>query len=192
MKKTILIFMMIILSFTNKSYSANESELTTLKKITLLSIINIGVHSFGHAQEGNFQNENITIDIRNFTEIWNERKTASDKTALLISGAGFRAQDAFVKFIANSNLSKINYLITGIYKLGYTLGFPQYIGAIQGDQNGDLEKIADINGRKNIYMYLSISGIADIYKSIYYNDQWELYFWQSRNGIPGLNFTTKF
>jgi hypothetical protein len=157
-------------------------ELADLSDIILASLISIGGHPLGHIEEGQRQNVEVGLNVPSLTEHWN---SDDRKKRLRINGAGFRAQDG-LKNYGGKDVSLAN----GLYKLGYLAGLPQKMGV---PTEGDINLMAkDLGNSRYVKGSLLASALADLHKNSNPDRKWDLDFWQSSEGIPGLAYRRKF
>ena len=139
----------------------------------------------GHVQQGNNFNIDVKVKLEKFIETWQTNDRAE---GLLMDGAGFRAQDALGKLTKNTKYYKTTRLFNGVYKIGYLCDSFKLFGV---KARGDIRHMAE-KSDSNVKALIFISAAVDIYKINDSSAFWDLSFWQSRGGAPGLTGSISF
>ncbi|MEE9354207.1 MAG: hypothetical protein V3U75_01320 [Methylococcaceae bacterium] len=157
----------------------------SLSKLALAGLLTTISHSLGHVGQGNRVGIPVKVNPNEFTETWHTR---DKKKALKIHGAGFRAQDELTRQLGASSMPKEASLANAIYKAGYLLGVAKQVTGV----DDDIDHIGKNTGSKTpTQLSLIASILSDIHKSKHPDRKWDLGFWQSKNGAPGLRATIK-
>ncbi|MCK5603869.1 hypothetical protein KAR91_18425 [Candidatus Pacearchaeota archaeon] len=161
--------------------------MVSLMNVLIAIALSTGAHTFGHVAEGNRQQIDVTLQPTEFSEFW---ITPSDrKTRMLMNGAGFRSQEALSKWVEPTNLARAVMLANGVYKLGYLTKIHHKLGA---PTNDDISRLnSDTASSITGYSVLA-SAIVDLYKVGNPELNFDLVFWQAREGTPGLVLTVAF
>ena len=158
----------------------------SLSKLALAGLLTSAAHTLGHVEQGNRLGVKVKVSPSSLNESWH---TKTPKKNLKMQGAGFRTQDDLVGKLGDSPITKEIGLATAAYKLGYLLGLPQKLGA---KTKGDIQNIGKITGSKTpTQLSLIASILSDIHKSKHPDREWDVGFWQSKEGAPGLRVTIK-
>lgn len=158
----------------------------SLSKIALAGLLSSAAHTLGHVEQGNMLGVKVKVNPSTLTETWDRKNPKKD---LKMQGAGFRTQDDLLEKLGDSPITKEIGLVNAAYKLGYLLGLPQKLGA---ETKGDIDNIGKLTGSKApTQLSLIASILSDIHKSKNPDRKWDLGFWQSKKGAPGLRLTIK-
>lgn len=143
----------------------------------------LGVHELGHMIEADYSG--VRLDWSGGVLI---AHTNDNEKMSRLAGAGLVFQnflggmDSFLP--VESGLARSIRIASALNRLGY-VAFPQ---SLLGD-GGDVKTLDD-TGRGGDFLRgaLVISALADFYKAYNPDDRWDLNFWQSSKGAPGLLF----
>lgn len=179
MKSILLVLALLLVA--QPAYSFDERS-PSLGRLVLAGILTSRSHLWGHVEQANQLGVPIKTTF-NSPERW---KTDDLKKDLLIHGAGFRAQDKLTRRLQYSDIAKESNFSNAVYKIWYLLDGPQR----QGQRTkGDINNMARRGGNKQlIQLSLIASILADLHKADNPDRKWDLGFWQSNNGAPGLLF----
>ena len=157
----------------------------SLGKLALAGLITTISHSLGHVEQGNRVGIPVKVNPAKFTETW---KTRDKRKDLKVHGAGFRTQDELTKRLGASSMSKEASIANAIYKAGYLLGISKQMTGV----DDDIDHIGKSAGSKTpTQLSLIASILSDIHKSKNPDRKWDVGFWQSKKGAPGLRLTIK-
>jgi hypothetical protein len=143
----------------------------------------LGVHELGHMIEADYSR--VQLDWRGGVLI---AHTENREKLARLAGAGLVFQnflggmDSFLP--VESGLARSVRVASALNRLGY-VAFPESLLKDGGDV-----KTLDNTGRGGDFLKgaLVISALADLYKALNPDDRWDLNFWQSSKGTPGLLF----
>jgi hypothetical protein len=143
----------------------------------------LGVHELGHLIEADYSGVPVEWSGGKLVAYTDDR----EKLARL-AGAGLVFQNllgGMGSFLpVESGLARSIRVASALNRLGY-VAFPE---SILGD-GGDVNTMDDTKrGGDFLKGALAISALADLYKAFKPDDRWDINFWQSPTGTPGLEF----
>ena len=155
-----------------------------------------GAHTGGHMDLAHRMGMNPAyVDYRTMSErvpawVSNPRTEQERRAATTWHGAGFEGQDAFKQSINDPDDRDRYRLMSGLYKLGYSLLGPQ--GSYAGE--GDVGSMKRISRNKFVVPLLSVSALNDMYRGSTGEKlaPWmpdEIDFSTFEQGTPGLKFS---
>lgn len=157
----------------------------SLLDLLLATVIASGAHTLGHIEEGNRQNVDVTVNLRELTESWD---TIDKGKNLRIHGGGFRSQDALAKLADSKKIGSSIRLANGLYKLGYLSNIHGRLGT---KGLGDTKSIDKATGNKIASYSVLLSALSDLHKAKNPNTNLGLEFWQTEKGTPGIKLINK-
>ena len=150
-----------------------------LKELLLAWFFISGAHTIGHIQEGHDQRKPVSV--KGFAEHWNEGKDVNADSR--IHGAGFRIQDKLGDMMDSTDMGQATHLANALYKIGFLSGSTRLVGL-----DGDIENLKKNTGSP-VNVFIGLSALMDLYKVKNPQSSWQLNFWQSELGTPGLTFS---
>jgi len=149
---------------------------------TLLALgIVFGGHEMGHELEADRQNVPMSFDNKMIANI----DTRDPKKLSRIVNAGFEGQDIITGALRGTQYSKPTSLASAINKIGYAL-VPDSIQGGTGDVRM-IEKTKGKTARKAAQVSLFLSALSDMDRVRNPERNWDLGYWQSGQGTPGLS-----
>ena len=155
---------------------------TTLLALMLL----FGSHEAGHQLEADKQG--VTLDWRYYRGVTATIQSRAPDKIAAIAGGGFVMQDELAAHYEGLPMYRQYRLLSAVSKLSYII-MPHSISNYKN--GGDVHLIRKYKGASMLEEALIISAIADIVKAYRPDSRWDVMYWQSRSGTPGLKIKVR-